>query len=179
MADHQLSSPKDRHLHGKRSNGETPFRCTQTKHSRQSALPSHNRLIRSGRQQEAESDLMKTPFHGNRQTQQDPPPTLSQAADPDADSKSRKKAVLTDAEVLELIRLPATVSRKTLGIVQRRLPYWQQLEAQYKAKGEWLQPYSFRDTLIAAAMGHTVEVHHRSYRTSEWRSVRTAFAEAR
>ena len=31
---------------------------------------------------------------------------------------------------------------------------------------------------IAAAMGHTVEVHHRSYRTSEWRSVRKAFAEA-
>ena len=34
------------------------------------------------------------------------------------------------------------------------------------------------DTLIAAAMGHTVEVHHRSYRTSEWRSVRKAFAQA-
>ena len=34
------------------------------------------------------------------------------------------------------------------------------------------------DTLIAAAMGNTVEVHHRSYRTTEWRSVRKAFAEA-
>ena len=34
------------------------------------------------------------------------------------------------------------------------------------------------DTLIAAAMGHTVEVHHRSYRTTEWRSVRAAFAPA-
>ena len=31
---------------------------------------------------------------------------------------------------------------------------------------------------LAAAMGHTVEVHHRSYRTTEWRSVRKAFAEA-
>ena len=62
---------------------------------------------------------------------------------------------------------------------------------EYKAKGEWLRPYSFRntfsvrahaivkdDTLIAAAMGHTVEVHHRNYRTSEWRTVRKAFAEA-
>ena len=34
------------------------------------------------------------------------------------------------------------------------------------------------DTLIAAAMGHTVEVHHRSYRTHEWRSVRKAYAQA-
>ena len=59
------------------------------------------------------------------------------------------------------------------------------------AEDEWLRPYSLRDTfsvrahgivkddtLIAAAMVHTVEVHHRSYRTSEWRSVRKAFAEA-
>ena len=63
--------------------------------------------------------------------------------------------------------------------------------AEYEARGEWLRPYSPRDTfdvrahgiaqndtLIAAAMGHTVEVHHRSYRTSEWRSVQKAFAQA-
>ena len=31
---------------------------------------------------------------------------------------------------------------------------------------------------FAAAMVHKVEVHHHSYRTSEWRSVRKAFAEA-
>ena len=189
-----------------------------------------------------------------------------------ADAKSRKKAVLTDAEVLELIRLlpeswanvvrvsrvfgvrpweieyiarannddgqpqlrvikgktfttrsgvkeeteprwleavavngstfdlvqnwdqltfPPTVSGKTLGAYLRRLPYWQQLVADYEARGEWLRPYSFRDTfsvrahgygiedtMIAAALGHSIEVHHRSYRTSEWRSVRTAFAKA-
>ena len=89
------------------------------------------------------------------------------------------------------LKLPSTVSGKTLGAVLRRLPYWQQLMAEYEARGEWLRPYSLRDTfsvrahgivkddtLIAAAMGHTVEVHHRSYRTSEWRSVRKAFAEA-
>ena len=86
---------------------------------------------------------------------------------------------------------PSTVSGKSLGAVLRRLPYWQQLVAEYEARGEGLRPYSLRDTfsvrahgivkddtLIAAAMGHTVEVHHRSYRTSEWRSVRKAFAEA-
>ena len=63
--------------------------------------------------------------------------------------------------------------------------------AEYKARGEWLCPYSLRDTfsvrahgivkddtLIAAVIGQTVEVHHRSYRTTEWRIVRAAFAPA-
>ena len=89
------------------------------------------------------------------------------------------------------ITLPKTVSGKTLGNILRRLPYWQQLVAEYEARGEWLRPYSFRDTfsvrahghgiedtMISAAMGHSVEVHHRSYRTSEWKSVRSAFAKA-
>ena len=89
-----------------------------------------------------------------------------------------------------ILQLPPNVSGKSLGVL-RRLPYWHQLMAEYEARGEWLCPYSLRDmfsvrahgivkddTLIAAAMGHTVEVHHRSYRTSEWRSVRKAFAEA-
>ena len=83
------------------------------------------------------------------------------------------------------LALPQTVSGKTLGNILRRLPYWQQLVAEYEARGEWLRPYSFRDTfsvrahghgiedtMIAAALGHSIEVHHRSYRTSEWRSVR-------
>ena len=91
----------------------------------------------------------------------------------------------------EQLTLPPTVSGKTLGNILRRLPYWQQLVAEYEARGEWLRPYSFRDTfsvrahdhgiedtMIAAALGHSIEVHHRSYRTSEWRSVRKAFAEA-
>ena len=89
------------------------------------------------------------------------------------------------------LSLPLTVSGKTLGAFLRRLPYWQQLVGEYEARGEWLRPYSFRDTfsvrahgygiedtMIAAALGHTVEVHHRSYRTSEWRSVRSAFSKA-
>ena len=107
------------------------------------------------------------------------------------------EAVAVDGTTFNLVdewnqlKLPPTVSGKTLGNVLRRLPYWQQLMAEYEARGEWLRPYSLRDTfsvrahgivkddtLIAAAMGHTVEVHHRSYRTSEWRSVRKAFAEA-
>ena len=107
------------------------------------------------------------------------------------------EAVAVDGTTFDLVenwdqlKLPPTVSGKTLGAVLRRLPYWQQLMAEYETRGEWLRPYSLRDTfsvrahgivqddtLIAAAMGHTVEVHHRSYRTTEWRSVRKAFAEA-
>ena len=107
------------------------------------------------------------------------------------------EAVAVDGTTFDLVenwdqlKLPPIVSGKTLGAVLRRLPYWQQLMAELETRGEWLRPYSLRDTfsvrahgivqddtLIAAAMGHTVEVHHRSYRTSEWRSVRKAFAEA-
>ena len=89
------------------------------------------------------------------------------------------------------LTLPQTVSGKTLGNILRRLPYWQQLVAEYEARGEWLRPYSFRDTfsfrahghgikdtMIAAALGHSIEVHYRSYQTSEWSSVRKAFAQA-
>ena len=95
------------------------------------------------------------------------------------------------AEDWDQLQLPIAVSGKTLGSILRRLPYWQQLVTEYKARGEWLRPYSLRDTfsvrahsyaiddtMIAAAMGHTVEVHHRSYRTSEWKGVRRAFARA-
>lgn len=89
------------------------------------------------------------------------------------------------------LTMPPTVSGKTLGAFLRRLPYWQDLVKEYGSRGEWLRPYSFRDTFsvrahsfnitdtnISQAMGHTVEVHHRSYRTSEWKAVRKAFAEA-
>ena len=38
--------------------------------------------------------------------------------------------------------------------------------------------FNISDTNIAQAMRHTVEVHHRSYRTSEWKTVRRAFAQA-
>jgi hypothetical protein len=95
------------------------------------------------------------------------------------------------AEDWDQLQLPIAVSGKTLGSILRRLPYWQKLVNEYKARGEWLRPYSLRDTfsvrahsyaiddtMIAAAMGHTVEVHHRSYRTSEWKGVRLAFAQA-
>ena len=107
------------------------------------------------------------------------------------------EAVAVDGSTFGLVegwdqlKLPPTVTGKTLGNILRRLPYWQELMTEYEARGEWLRPYSLRDTfsvrahgivkddtLIAAAMGHTVEVHHRSYRTSEWRSVRSAFTKA-
>ena len=89
------------------------------------------------------------------------------------------------------LQLPETMNGANLGARLRRLPYWNQLVQDFAANGEWLRPYSFRDTFsvrahdldisstnIAQAMGHSVEVHHRSYRTSEWKGVRDAFSRA-
>ena len=83
------------------------------------------------------------------------------------------------------------MSGANLGPRLRRLAYWKQLVQEFEANGEWLRPYSFRDTFsvrahavdisstnIAQAMGHSVEVHHCSYRTSEWKDVRNAFSRA-
>ena len=55
-ANHQLSSPKDRHLHGKGSQGKPPFRCTQTKHCQQSADATQS----AGSPQKAMSTMLKT-----------------------------------------------------------------------------------------------------------------------
>ena len=86
---------------------------------------------------------------------------------------------------------PATISGKSLGAKLRLLPYWQELKAKYAAQGEWLRPYSFRDTfsvrshdleiettLVCAALGHSPEVHRRSYRTHEEKTVRKAYERA-
>ena len=71
------------------------------------------------------------------------------------------------------------------------VPYWQELKAKYEAQGEWLRPYSFRDTfsvrshdreiettLVCAAMGHSMEVHRRSYRNHEAKTIRKAYERA-
>ena len=53
----------------------------------------------------------------------------------------------------EQLKLPPTISGKTLEAMLRRLPYWQQLKAEYEARGEWLRPYSLRDTFSVRAHG--------------------------
>ena len=86
---------------------------------------------------------------------------------------------------------PPTISGKSLGAKLRLIPYWQELKAKYEAQGEWLRPYSFRDTfsvrshdleiettLVCAAMGHSMEVHRRSYRTHEAKTIRKAYERA-
>ena len=58
------------------------------------------------------------------------------------------EAVAVDGTTFDLVEnwdqltLPTTVSGKTLGNILRRLPYWQQLVAEYEERGEWLRPYS-------------------------------------
>ena len=60
------------------------------------------------------------------------------------------EAVAVDGSTFGLVenwnqlKLPPTVSGKTLGAVLRRLPYWQQLIADYEAQGEWLRPHTQR-----------------------------------
>ena len=76
------------------------------------------------------------------------------------------------------------VDGRNLGNRLRQLPLWRELEVKYDAQGEWLRPYSFRDSWsheagrygmsdhsICRAMGNTVEVRNRSYRTSSFESM--------
>ena len=76
------------------------------------------------------------------------------------------------------------VDGRNLGNRLRQLPLWRELEGKYAAQGEWLRPYSFRDSWsheagrygmsdhnICRAMGNTVEVRNRSYRTSSFSSM--------
>ena len=94
-------------------------------------------------------------------------------------------------EKWDALAWPPTISGKSLGAKLRLLPYWQELKAKYEAQGEWLRPYSFRDTfsvrshdleiettLVCAALGHSPEVHRRSYRTYEAKTVRKAYERA-
>lgn len=73
----------------------------------------------------------------------------------------------------------------------KRQPEWQELKRKYSSHGEWLRPYSFRDTYslrchrqgielgaICSAMGHNIEAHGRSYRWESERTTSAAFAAA-
>ena len=68
---------------------------------------------------------------------------------------------------------------------------WIELKAKCTERGEWLRPYSFRDSYslrchrqkievgaVADAMGHNLEVHARSYRWASTATTAAAFAEA-
>gem|GEM_PF-6398329 len=51
----------------------------------------------------------------------------------------------------------------------------------HRLPGQWTIPFITWKKLVprlAAAIRHTVEVHHRSCRKSEWRSIRETFAES-
>lgn len=71
------------------------------------------------------------------------------------------------------------------------MPEWQQLNERTAARGEWLRPYTFRDSYslrchqqgievgsIALAMGHTLAVHSSSYRWASEQTTAAAFAAA-
>lgn len=67
-------------------------------------------------------------------------------------------------------------------------PEWKELKTMYSARGEWLRPYTFRDSYslrchqrgvevgaIAAAMGHSLAVHASSYRWASEATTAAAF----
>jgi integrase len=73
----------------------------------------------------------------------------------------------------------------------RTQPEWKELRALATDKGEWLRPYTFRDSYslrchryklevgsIARAMGHSIAVHSSSYRWSSDDDTAAAFAQA-
>ena len=85
------------------------------------------------------------------------------------------------------------IDGKSFGAFLRNQPEWQALKAKYEGlNGERFKPYALRDTYSARctrfglhdnhaadAMGHSPEVHRRSYRTSRVEDVRDAFNKAR
>ncbi|WP_411876850.1 site-specific integrase [Vulcanococcus limneticus] len=73
----------------------------------------------------------------------------------------------------------------------RAQPEWKELKALCEARGEWLRPYTFRDSYslrchqrgvevgaIAAAMGHSLAVHASSYRWASEATTAAAFEKA-
>ena len=71
------------------------------------------------------------------------------------------------------------------------MPEWKQLDERTTARGEWLRPYTFRDSFslrchqqgieigsIAMAMGHTLAVHSSNYRWASEQTTAAAFAAA-
>ena len=75
-----------------------------------------------------------------------------------------------------------------LGKFLRSLPQWQFLVKAKSDQGEYLKPYAFRDSyslrahrfgvsteMLSPAMGHSVEIHSRSYRTSGFDEMMKSF----
>ena len=71
------------------------------------------------------------------------------------------------------------------------MPEWRELDERTAARGEWLRPYTYRDSFslrchqqgievgsIALAMGHTLAIHSSSYRWASEKNTAAAFAEA-
>lgn len=89
-----------------------------------------------------------------------------------------------------LLPLPPMATTNQNAAVQylRRQPAWRALAAACEARGEWLRPYSLRDSYslrchrlgidpgaISQAMGHSLSVHSTSYRWSSEQQTAEAF----
>ncbi len=87
--------------------------------------------------------------------------------------------------------LPRVLNGHYVEQFLKRQQEWKDLKATCEKRGEWLRPYSFRDSFslrghrqkvevgaIADAMGHSLEVHCRSYRWASSDTTRAAFEAA-
>ena len=99
---------------------------------------------------------------------------------------------LVDEWSSNAVELPNTVDGKAFGTWLRRQPEWKELVSKYDAQGQYLKPYAFRhsfsvrctrygiaDSHASEVMGHSPEVHRRSYRTSRQEDVLDAFTNAK
>ena len=99
---------------------------------------------------------------------------------------------MIDAWAQSTVELPNTVNGKAFGAWLRRQPEWNELIAKYESQGQYLKPYAFRDGFsmrctrygiadshASEVMGHSPEVHRRSYRTSRQEDVLNAFDKAK
>ncbi len=82
----------------------------------------------------------------------------------------------------------AHIDGRSIGKMLRRQPEWQMLVLEKAANGEYLKPYTFRDSysvrghsvgitreFLAPAMGHSEAVHDRSYRRATFETMMAAF----
>ena len=86
---------------------------------------------------------------------------------------------------------PRKLDGHYVEVFLKRQPEWQELMKVCADRGEWLRPYSFRDTFslrchrqkielgaICDAMGHNLEAHARAYRWASEMTTSAAFAAA-
>ena len=83
---------------------------------------------------------------------------------------------LAGAMAIGQLELPPLTDKYSVRTFLERQPLWHELKAKYDKKGEWLRPYSFRNSyslraqrighrndVICMATGHSLSTHENNY----------------